>query len=72
VEISYEIVSSVEDEAIMVVKLGDESVEAKVKVLVIEAMSSDGSMCHTFRLRGAKAEDFPVGGAMSAKLAVAK
>lgn len=67
-EILYTVSSCTEDEVPVKAQLDGQTVEAKVRCLVVEATSSDGSMGHTFRLRGAKAEDYAVGSKFSTRL----
>lgn len=67
-EISYKITSVSEDEIEVDAKVDGEDVRARVMRTVIEAVSSDGSMGHTFRVANVDREKFKVGGSFVAKL----
>jgi len=67
-DLKYKIHSVNEDEVAAIAEIDGVKTSVKVPCLVVEALSSDGSMGHTFKIRGGKAADYPMGGDLTVRL----
>lgn len=68
-ELKYKIHSVSEEDRPVIVSIDGIECEAKVRYLVIDASSDDGSMSHTFKIRNGDASKYQVGGNLMVKLA---
>ena len=67
-KIEYTIHSVSEELVPTTLEVKGEKSEASVKYLVVEAVSVDETMGHTFRVRGGDPEEYVVGGSLTVAL----
>jgi hypothetical protein len=70
--LKYKIHGVAEDHVPAVAEIDGVKTEVQVKCLLVEAVSSDGSMGHVFKVRNGNADDYPVGAELVATLSVTK
>lgn len=71
-DLKYKIHSVSDEERPTMVEIDGVKCEAKVRYLVIDASSEDGSMSHTFRIRNGDAAKYHTGADLTVKLVPGK